>query len=66
MASPYGAPRSHTLDTPHSVGLLSTSDQPDAKTSTWQHWTLTTDRHPYTLRYSNPQSQHTRGRRSTP
>jgi hypothetical protein len=26
--------RSHTLDTPHSVGLLWTSDQPDAETST--------------------------------
>jgi hypothetical protein len=24
----------HTLDTPHSVGLLWTSDQPDAETST--------------------------------
>jgi hypothetical protein len=28
----------------HSVGLLWTSDQPDAETSTWQHTTLTTDR----------------------
>ena len=35
----------HTLDTPHSVGLLWTSDQPGAGTSTWQHTTLTTDRH---------------------
>jgi hypothetical protein len=26
--------------------LLWTSDQPDAETSTWQHTTLTTDRHP--------------------
>jgi hypothetical protein len=33
------------LDTPHSVGLLWTSDQPDSKTSTWQHSTLTTDIH---------------------
>ena len=32
-------------DTPHSVGLLWTSDQPDAETSTWQHTTLTIDRH---------------------
>jgi hypothetical protein len=32
--------------TPHSVALLWTSDQPDAETSTWQHTTLTTDRHP--------------------
>jgi hypothetical protein len=30
------ASRSHS-DTPHSVGLLWTSDQPDAGTSTWQH-----------------------------
>jgi hypothetical protein len=33
------------LDTPHSVGHLWTSDQPVAETSTWQHTTLTTDRH---------------------
>jgi len=32
-------------DTPHSVGLFWTSDQPDAETSTWQHATLTTDIH---------------------
>ena len=31
--------RSHS-DTRHSIGLLWTSDQPDAKTSTWQHTTL--------------------------
>jgi hypothetical protein len=30
-------------DTPQSVGLLWTSDQPDAETSTWQNTTLTTD-----------------------
>jgi hypothetical protein len=29
--------------TAHSVGLLWTSDQPDAKTSTWKHTALTTD-----------------------
>jgi hypothetical protein len=34
------------IDTPHSVGLLWTSDQPVAETSTWQHTTLTRDRHP--------------------
>jgi hypothetical protein len=38
------ASRSHS-DTPHSVGLLWTSDQPVAETSTWQHKTLTTDRY---------------------
>jgi len=32
------------LDTPQSVGLLWTSVQPDAETSTWQHTTLTRDR----------------------
>ena len=39
------ASRSHS-GTPHSVGLLWTSDQLVAETSTWQHTTLTTDRHP--------------------
>jgi hypothetical protein len=34
-------------DTPHWVGLLWTSDQPDAETSTLQHTTLTRGRHPY-------------------
>jgi len=34
MASSYGASQSHTLDTPHSVGLLRTNDQPVAETST--------------------------------
>ena len=32
---PYGASRSLSLDMPHSVGLLWTSDQPDTETSTW-------------------------------
>jgi hypothetical protein len=49
------ASRSHS-DTPHSLGLLWTSDQPDAKTSTWQHTTLTRDRHPCHQRDSNPYS----------
>jgi len=30
-------------DTPHSVGLLWTSDKPEADTATWLHTTLTTD-----------------------
>jgi hypothetical protein len=46
--------RSHS-DTPHSVGLLWTSDKPDAETSTWQHTTITTDRYPWTRRDSDPQ-----------
>ena len=32
-------------DKSHSVGLPWTSDQPDTETSTWQHTTLTTERH---------------------
>jgi hypothetical protein len=48
--------RSHS-DTPHSVGLLWTSDQPIAETSAWQHTTLTRHRHPCLRRDSNPQSQ---------
>ena len=44
-----GPPRSHS-DTQHSVGLLWTSDQPVADTSTWQHTTLTKDRQPYPRR----------------
>jgi hypothetical protein len=36
----------HTLDTPQSVGLLWTRDQLVAETSTWQHTTVTKDRHP--------------------
>jgi hypothetical protein len=35
----------HTHDAPQSVGLLWTSDQSVAQTSTWQHTTLTTDIH---------------------
>jgi len=48
------------------IGILWTSDQPDAETSTWQHTTLTTDRHPCLRRDSNPQSQKASGRRPTP
>jgi hypothetical protein len=47
----------HFLDTPHSVGLLWTRVQLVAETSTWQHTTLTRDRHPCPRRNSNPQSQ---------
>jgi len=39
------ASRSHS-DTPHSVGLLWKSGQPDAETCTWRHTTLTRDRLP--------------------
>ena len=53
-------------DTPQSVGLLWTSDQPVAETSTWLHTTLTTDKHPWHWRDSNPQSQQKSGRRPMP
>jgi len=40
----------HTqLDTPQAVGLLWTSDQPDAEPSTCQHITLIKERHIYAL-----------------
>jgi len=44
--------RSHS-ETLRSVGILWTSDQPDAETSTWQHVTLTRDRHAHPRRDSN-------------
>jgi hypothetical protein len=54
-------------DTPQSVGLLWTGDQPDAETSTWQkHTTLKRQRHPCPRRDSNPQFQQASGRRPTP
>ena len=52
--------RSHS-DTPHSVGLLWTSDRPVAEISTLQHTTLTRDRHPCLRRDSNPQSRQASG-----
>ena len=57
--------RSHTTSQ-QSAGLLWTSDQPVAETSTWQHTTLTTDKHPCPRRDSKPQSQQASGRRPTP
>jgi hypothetical protein len=53
----------HTYTHTHSVRFVRTSDQPDAETSTWQHTTLTTDRHPCPWRDSTPQSQQASGRR---
>jgi hypothetical protein len=49
------ASRSYS-DTPHSVGLLWTKDKLIAETSNCLRITLTTDRHPCSLRDSNPQS----------
>jgi len=50
------ASRSYS-DTPHSVGLLCSSDQPDAETSIGRHTTITRDRYPCPQWDSNPQSQ---------
>ena len=44
-------------DASQSVGLLWTSDKLVAETSTWQHITLTTDKHPCPRWDSNPRSQ---------
>jgi hypothetical protein len=41
-------------DAPQSVGLLWTSDQLVTETSTWQHTTHTTDKHPCPQWDSNP------------
>jgi len=46
------ASRSHS-DAPHLVGLLWTSDQPNAENCTWQYTTHTRDRHPCPRRVSN-------------
>ena len=49
-----GTSRSHS-DTPHSVGLLWTSGQPDAEISAWQQTTLARDIHaPNGIRNRNP------------
>jgi len=48
-----GVARSHT-DTPHSVWLLWTSDQPDAETSAWQHSQETHGHAPSWIRTRNP------------
>ena len=56
----YHILRSHS-DTPYSVGPLWTSVRLVAKTSTWQHTTLTTDRHPSPRRDSNSKSQQSSG-----
>jgi len=53
-------------DAPQSVGLLWTRDQSVAETSTWQHTTPTTDKHPCPQWDWNPRSQQANGRRPTP
>ena len=49
-------------DAPQSVGLLWTSDQLVAETSTWQHTTLTTDKYSCPRWDSNPRSWQASGR----
>jgi len=56
--------QSHS-DTPNLVGLVWTSDWPDAETSTWQHPTLTRGRHSCPRRDSNQQFQQASGSRPT-
>jgi hypothetical protein len=53
-------------DAPQSVGLLWTSDQPVAETSTWQHTTHTTYKHPCPRWDSKPRSQQARGHKPKP
>jgi hypothetical protein len=55
--------RLSTLNDTHSVQFPRTKDRPVGETSTWQHTTLTTDRHPRPRRVSNPQSQQASGHR---
>jgi len=57
--------QSHS-DIPHSVVLLWKSDQPHAETSTWQHTTLTRDKHPCPRQDSNSQFQQACGCRHMP
>ena len=52
--------RSHS-DTPQSVGLLWTRDQPHACIFTWQHRTIITDGYPCPRRYSRWQSPASEG-----
>jgi len=54
------ASRSHS-GRPQSVGLPWTSEQPVAETSTRQHTTHTTNKHPCSRRDANPQSQQAKG-----
>jgi hypothetical protein len=52
-------------DTPCTVGLLWTSDQPEAAASTWHFTTLTRERHPWPRQDSNLQTQHASKRKAT-
>ena len=54
--------RSHS-DIPHFIGILWLSDQPATATSTWQHTTLTRQRHRWPLEDPKPQTQQASGHR---
>ena len=56
-------PKISAGERPAAVGLLWTSDQHVAETSTWQHTTLTTDKYPCPRWDSNPRSQQVSGLR---
>jgi hypothetical protein len=67
MASSFLRFLDHTHnDAPQSVGLLWTSNQLVAETSTWQHPTLTKNKHLCPRWDSKPRSQQASGRRPTP
>ena len=66
MTSLYGTSGSQSSDPPHSVGVLWTSDQPNAETAPWKHKILSRDRHPCCRWDSKPQSQQASGHRYTP
>ena len=53
-------------DAAQSLGLLWTSDQLVAETSTWQHTTLTTDKYPCPRWDSHPRSQQARAAGRSP
>ena len=61
----YEASRTHS-DISHSVGLLWTSDQPNAETSVRQHTITTRNKHPCPRPDSIQQSQQELGRKTTP
>jgi len=53
-------------DTPQSIWLLWTRDQPVAVTTFWKHTTFTRDRYPCSQWDSNPQSQLASGHHDRP
>jgi hypothetical protein len=63
MVSPYGASRSHSLDTPLLVGILWTSDQSVAEGSICQYATLTWEK--YSFPASERKQSHALGSAAT-